>query len=132
MMELDMRYLLVRTHTVDQPVGEGRPLGSIIAFLSFMLTYEDGFKVIYCYEVHVLEGWRGKKIGKGLMEILESIGRAVGVEKSMLTVFTTNEHAQDLYRYLGYDVDDYSPQPKRLRGGKIKQPDYLIMSKTLR
>ena len=39
---LDLKYILIKS---DQGVVEG--------FLSLMPTYEDGFPVIYCYEIHL-------------------------------------------------------------------------------
>jgi hypothetical protein len=39
---LNIKYVLVKS---DQ--------GSVEGFLSFMPTYEDGYPVVYCYEVHL-------------------------------------------------------------------------------
>lgn len=41
----DLRYLLVKSKA---------EIPAIEAFLSFMLTYEDGHVVVYCYEVHMV------------------------------------------------------------------------------
>jgi ribosomal protein S18 acetylase RimI-like enzyme len=76
-------------------------------------------------------GLRGTGIGKALMQIVEHVGRKVGVRMSMLTVFTANTHAETFYRRLGYVEDASSPQARKLRGGKVKRPEYLILSKTL-
>jgi len=46
---LDMKYLLVKN---DQDVVEG--------FCSFMPTYEDGFAVVYVYEIHLGEELQGR------------------------------------------------------------------------
>ncbi|KAJ5964369.1 uncharacterized protein N7479_004245 [Penicillium vulpinum] len=105
---------------------------NVLGFLSFMVTYEDGKEVVYCYEIHLSPAARGRGIGKLLMDQMEGIGRAVGLEKSMLTVFKSNEIARRFYERLGYEVDEYSPQPRRLRNGTIKDVDYLILSKTLK
>jgi hypothetical protein len=61
----DLRYLLVRS-SVDST-------SAIEAFLSFMLTYEDGHEVIYCYEIH-LPPSIAAAAGKHLMRIMEEIG----------------------------------------------------------
>ena len=108
-------------------MGAAQPEG----FLSFMLTYEDGREVIYVYEIHLAETLRGGGIGRHLMGMVEEIGRKVGVDKVMLTVFVANERARQFYERLGYGVDEYSPQERRLRGGVVKAPDYVILSKTL-
>lgn len=121
----DMKYLIVRD-TADEPTGR-----EVSGFLSFMVTYEDGKEVVYCYEIHLSPTARGRGIGKLLMGRMESVGRAVGLEKAMLTVFKSNGIAVRFYERLGYGVDEYSPGPRRLRNGTVKEPDYLILSKGL-
>lgn len=121
----DLRYLLVESmsSTVDVPI-EG--------FLSFMLTYEDGHEVIYCYEIHLSPKLRGCGIGRNLMGAMEDVGKRAGVGKAMLTVFVENQRALAFYEKLGYSEDDFSPQPRKLRNGVIKKPDYVILSKSLK
>ena len=96
-----------------------------------MLTYEDGYEVIYCYEIHISSRLRGHGVGKHLMRLMEDIGRRVGVEKAMLTVFLENQGGLAFYEKMGYHEDDYSPEPRKLRNGVIKKPDYVILSKPL-
>ncbi|MCJ1402781.1 hypothetical protein MMC11_006002 [Xylographa trunciseda] len=117
----DLRYFLVK-RTPDSP-----PEG----FLSFMLTYEDGKEVIYVYEVHFVKDLRQGGLGELLMGLVEQVGRKVGVEKAMLTVFVANEGARRFYKRLGYDVDEFSPEERKLRGGVVVVPDYVILSKSL-
>jgi len=106
--------------------------GNVLGFLSFMVTYEDGKEVVYCYEIHLSPTARGRGVGRLLMGRMEAIGRAVGLEKTMLTVFKSNEIARRFYERLGYEVDEYSPRPRKLRNGTIKDVDYLILSKKLK
>ena len=117
----DLRYFLVKSPSENPPEG----------FLSFMLTYEDGKEVIYVYEVHFAEPLRRGGLGKLMMGLVEQIGRKVKVEKAMLTVFVVNEDARRFYEKLGYGVDEFSPKERKLRGGTLKVPDYVILSKTL-
>ena len=117
----DLRFFLVK-RTPDSP-----PEG----FLSFMLTYEDGKEVIYVYEVHFAEALRKRGLGRLLMGLVEEVGRKVGVEKAMLTVFVANRGARSFYERLGYDVDEFSPEERKLRGGIVIVPDYVILSKSL-
>lgn len=129
----DMKYLIVRsppsgTDAADEPDSPDTVLG----FVSFMVTYEDGKEVIYCYEIHLSENARGKGLGKLLMGKMEEIGRRVGLEKAMLTVFKSNEMAREFYRRNGYVVDEYSPKPRRLRNGTVKEFGYEILSKSLK
>lgn len=100
----------------------------MVGFMSFMITYEDGKEVVYLYEIHLSSGVQKQGLGKRLLLILMEIGRRVGMEKAMLTVFTSNGVAQRLYEAIGFDTDEYSPRPRRLRNGMVKEPDYRIMS----
>ena len=120
----DLRYLIVKS-------GPSTPADKVEAFLSFMITYEDGHEVIYCYEIHLSEHLQSCGLGKQLMGIMEEVGQRVGVEKAMLTVFLENEGALSFYERLGYVEDDYSPRPRKLRNGVVKKPDYIILSKAL-
>ena len=120
----DLRYLIVKP-------GTSTAADKVEAFLSFMITYEDGHEVIYCYEIHLSEHLQGCGLGKHLMGIMEVVGRRVGVKKAMLTVFLENEGALRFYERVGYVEDEYSPRPRKLRNGVVKKPDYIILSKEL-
>ena len=124
----DLRYIVIKGEEDD----EGRDgLPEVEGFLSFMLTYEDGYEVIYCYEIHLSPHLQGTGMGKRLMEMMEDVGKNARVEKAMLTVFKTNKAAMRFYERLGYEEDEYSPRPRKLRGGVVKDPDYMILSKSL-
>ena len=152
MRHLDMKYLLL--HPVDGPSAEGTveanparmsnqaesatPGRSLLGFLSFMVTREinreDSFEIVYCYEVHVQPGLQGHGIGTGLMQLLEDIGRSVGVAKAMLTVFTSNQAGMRFYKRHGYEWYDEEPTPpkKQLRSAvKDILPSYVILIKDI-
>ncbi|KAI4230946.1 MAG: hypothetical protein LQ349_005921 [Xanthoria aureola] len=116
----DLRYLLLM-HATKQVQG----------FLSFMLTYEDGHEVVYCYELHLSPAVQRQGLGKHLMTLMETVGVNAQVEKSMLTVFVENAIALKFYEGLGYAEDDYSPEPRKMRNGTVKMPTYVILSKSL-
>ena len=122
----DLRYLLLVRASADDDNGS-----RVEGFLSFMLTYEDGHEVVYCYELHLAPILQGQGFGKHLMSLMEMVGERAGVEKSMLTVFVENERASRFYEKCGYTVDEYSPEPRRLRNGTVKMPSYTILSKSL-
>lgn len=128
----DLKYILLKRAITTSAVARAVEIDMLDGFLSFMITYEDGKEVVYCYEVHLGKTVRGLGAGKYLVETMEEIGRNVGVEKSMLTVFKSNEGALRFYERLGYAVDEYSPGPRRLRNGTVKEASYLILSKSLR
>ncbi|QSZ30851.1 hypothetical protein DSL72_000409 [Monilinia vaccinii-corymbosi] len=102
--------------------------GEIKGFMSFMPTFEDGMMVLYLYELHLVDELRGTGLGTHLMSLLASIAHAIpGVQKTMLTCFTANEAALSFYKKLGYGKDEYSPEPKRLKGGRVVESDYVIL-----
>lgn len=132
----DMRYFLVRERDASSEMGihENRGVldsATLGGFVSFMITYEDGHEVIYVYEVHLVAKLRGQGVGTVLMQLVENVGRKAQVEKCMLTVFKANKKAVKWYERCGYTRDDFSPGPRVLRNGRIKEPTYLILSKLL-
>jgi ribosomal protein S18 acetylase RimI-like enzyme len=146
MREEDMQYLLIRPWQHDEDTqsrdgntkakanldgGDQSNTERIVAFASFMLTMEEDQAVIYIYEIHLDPSVRAIGVGKWLMRIVEEIGQKVGVNRSMLTVFTRNSTAENFYKRLGYSKDVISPTERKLRGGKVKRPDYLILSKNI-
>jgi len=125
----DMKYLVIHQRAgAEERTGTGP---GVCAFVSFMVTYEDGYEVIYVYEIHLEQRLRSQGIGTVLMQMVEGVGRRAGVEKCMLTVFKANQKAVKWYERLGYGVDDFSPGPRVLRNGTVKEPTYLILSKSL-
>lgn len=121
-----MRYLLIKAVAETKAGGE-----EVEGFLSFMLTYEDGYEVVYCYEIHLKPLLRGNGVGKQLIGMMEEAGKKAGVAKAMLTVFVENTGALDFYTKLGYGEDEFSPEPRKLRNGVVKNPTYVILSKSL-
>jgi RimJ/RimL family protein N-acetyltransferase len=64
------------------------------------------------------------------MSLIQHVAEKIsGVEKVMLTCFTANAAARRFYERLGYELDEYSPQPRVMRGGKKVLADYLILSR---
>ena len=127
----DMRYLaLHETRAVNDTDTDTVP-SALAGFVSFMATYEDGREVLYIYEVHLAAAYQGKGLGRVLVQTVEGVGARIGVEKCMLTVFRRNQRAWSWYvgEGMGYAVDESSPGPVRLRGGRNRKRDYVILSK---
>ncbi|KAH8887459.1 acyl-CoA N-acyltransferase [Thozetella sp. PMI_491] len=117
----ELRYVLVKDET-----------GAIRGFTSLVPTYEDGEPVIYCYEVHLKKDLQGTGLGRLLMSFLVAVAENLPpVEKVMLTCFLANERGLAFYKKLGFEEDEISPQPRKLRFGKMFNPDYVILSKTI-
>ncbi|ROV91523.1 hypothetical protein VMCG_09444 [Cytospora schulzeri] len=119
MRDPDLRYILVEDAS-----------SQIQGFTSLMPTLEEGQPVVYCYEIHLKPELRGTGLSRLLIRMLEAVAAGIDVvEKVMLTVFTCNERAMQFYRRCGFERDEISPQLRKLRGGKVKMPDYEILSK---
>jgi N-alpha-acetyltransferase 40 len=123
----EMRHPAMRYMLLCQ--SQGHKEAETGGFLAFMITEEDGYEIIYCYELHLQPRMQGMGTGKGLMELMEMIGAKVMVEKAMLTVFRSNERAVKAYQKWGYRPDQFSPEPRRLRDGTVKELTYIILSK---
>ncbi|KAK0724699.1 acyl-CoA N-acyltransferase [Lasiosphaeris hirsuta] len=119
----DLRYILVRdqeTHTIR-------------GFTSLMPTYEEGQPVIYCYEIHLKPELQGTGLGSLLMSFHTTVAANIPiVTKVMLTCFLANQRGVAFYSRLGFEKDEISPVPRKLRYGKVFTPDYVIMSKRVR
>ncbi|ODQ79678.1 hypothetical protein BABINDRAFT_161396 [Babjeviella inositovora NRRL Y-12698] len=107
----------------------------IACFLSFLITYESGVKVLYLYEVHVLQQFQGKRLGARLLAGLHQLatdlqqngGALYNPVGTALTVFSDNTKAFAWYKKEKYILSPGSPQDKRLRSGKLRKPEYYIM-----
>jgi ribosomal protein S18 acetylase RimI-like enzyme len=152
MSEEDMRFILVRqthpapnsedkeetrsdtpTTTTTPPLQNQDEEDTFVGFTSFKLELDPDNRIpqLYIYEIHLKPSTRGLGLGKHLMSLNENIAKNVKLEKSMLTVFTCNESAEGMYRGLGYVEDECCPKTRRLRGGRVLRPKYLILSKAL-
>jgi ribosomal protein S18 acetylase RimI-like enzyme len=116
----DLRYIILVT-----------PDDAVAGFISFMVTYEDGHEIVYIYEIHLIPEWQSQGLGQNMMHVVEAFAQNVAVSKVMLTVFRTNRRAVDWYTKQGYQEDEYSPGPRKLRNGTVKQPSYIILSKQM-
>ncbi|KAI5251721.1 hypothetical protein E4T42_04079 [Aureobasidium subglaciale] len=137
MKDEDMRYLIVRLAHDAVPESDTRWSKdssmdhSVVGFLSFMITQEEKENVVYIYEIHMSEHFRGCGLGRHLFNVVEHVGRTTAMDKSMLTVFKSNTRARNWYASRGYEVDEISPKPRKLRGGRSIESDYEILSKHL-
>ncbi|KAI5305666.1 hypothetical protein KEM56_003690 [Ascosphaera pollenicola] len=116
----------------DSDTVWGEKCPRIGGFLSFMVTKEAGLPIIYVYEIHLHPMLQGRNIGSKLLSFIDFIGSSLNLNKVMLTTFKKNEGAIRFYRRHGFEEDESSPKSRRLRNGKVKEWDYMIMSKELR
>lgn len=115
---------------------------NIVCFMSFMMTINDGMKVIYLYEIHVAPKLQSLKIGTYLINKLHELSKFLNSHINTpykysahykhdgvaLTVFSDNSKALEWYFKLGYNFTDSSPRDRVLRSGRVIKPDiYLLM-----
>jgi RimJ/RimL family protein N-acetyltransferase len=81
------------------------------------------------FGITVAADYRGRGVGRALMEALEVWAREHGVTKIMLHVFATNERAQKLYESMGYEVEGRLRRHVRFSDGE--EIDNLVMAKFL-
>lgn len=99
----------------------------IAGFVSFRFEYEGGRPVLYCYEIQLRDRYRGRSIGRCLMNLLSLIAKDSKISSVMLTVFKFNERALRFFQNLGFSKDE--SDPSNFKGNP--QVDYLIMSKNV-
>lgn len=76
--------------------------------------------------------WNAGSTGLGaqlMRYLVEAADNIPSVDKVMLTCFTRNTGALRFYERLGFARDESSPADRRLRGGKVVRPDYVILSR---
>lgn len=82
--------------------------------------------LVYIYEIQLHGDCQGRGLGRRLMNLLEELGRHLGMTKMKLTVFRNNEAASQFYTRLRYKVDGSSPSQWGLH-----EECYEILSKPL-
>ncbi|KAK3320166.1 acyl-CoA N-acyltransferase [Cercophora scortea] len=118
----ELRYVLVKDTA-----------GSVRGFTSLMPTYEQYQPVVYCYEIHLKPELQSTGLGSLLMSFHTTVAeRLPPITKVMLTCYVANQRGLAFYKKLGFAEDYISPQPRKLRSGKVVKPDYVILSKVVR
>jgi diamine N-acetyltransferase len=77
----------------------GNPVGYAIYNIGFWADTFQG--MVFVTDLFVREAWRGKGIGRRLMNHLAEIGKAEGCETVMWTVWLKNQAAKRFYAKIG-------------------------------
>ncbi|GIL77328.1 hypothetical protein Vretimale_3027 [Volvox reticuliferus] len=80
-----------------------------LAYVNYRFEEDEGYAVLYCYELQVVRAAQSRGLGRLLMELAEQIAWGAGMSKLMLTVFSENTPAVAFYQKLGYELDETSP-----------------------
>ena len=78
--------------------------------------------------VYVERGWRGRGVGRALLQHLLSLARSLGYHKMVLATFPYNEPGVALYRKMGFAPVGVYHEQGRLDGRWV---DVLIMERLL-
>ncbi|HET8578089.1 MAG TPA: GNAT family N-acetyltransferase, partial [Methylomirabilota bacterium] len=80
------------------------------------------------FSVYVERGWRGKGVGRRLLERLIELARQIGYHKMMLSAFPFNQAGVALYERMGFTTVGICHEMGLLDG---KWTDTIIMEKLL-
>jgi L-amino acid N-acyltransferase YncA len=78
--------------------------------------------------VYVERGWRGRGVGRVLMQDLVTLGQTLGYHKMVLATFPYNEAGVTLYRKMGFTLVGVYHEQGQLDGRWV---DVLIMERLL-
>ncbi|CAM9019670.1 unnamed protein product [Wickerhamomyces anomalus] len=115
----------------------------IIGFISFVDTLDDEGRVLYLYEIHIHPDHQGEGVGRvlinGFHQLAKQLPKRNGeqidgyaqergqvLKGTKLTVFSAND-VLNWYFKLGYQLSEDSPRDRKLRNGRVIQPDYYLL-----
>lgn len=76
-----------------------QPVGYAIYSLGY---WADGLEgTVYITDLFVREAWRGRGIGRAIVELLAGVGRDAGCQRMLWTVWRRNPAARRFYESLG-------------------------------
>ena len=127
MLHLALSWLAARSprHPVLVAVADGRVVGwaSLNPF-----NPRPAYDHVADFSVYVERAWRGRRVGRRLLERLIETGRALGYHKLVLSAFPWNVAGVALYERMGFQRVGVYREMGRLDGRWV---DTLIMEKLL-
>ena len=112
-------------HPVIVAEADGRVIGwgSLNPF-----SARPAYQYVADFSVYVERGWRGKRVGRRLLEHLIEAARGLGYHKMVLAAFPFNESGIALYARMGFTTVGLYREQGRLDGRWV---DTIIMEKLL-
>jgi ribosomal protein S18 acetylase RimI-like enzyme len=77
--------------------------GAVVGYLWLAVRGSPSGRVLFVYEVRIVEEARGRGLGRAAMEFAARLAAEQGLGRIELNVMGGNEVARGLYRALGYD-----------------------------
>ena len=110
------------------PPGADTPM-TVVGWSSLnVFNPREAYRHVADLSVYVERGWRGRGVGRRLLEHLVEQARALGYHKMMLSTFPFNASGVALYERMGFTRAGFFREMGQLDGRWI---DTLIMEKLL-
>jgi ribosomal protein S18 acetylase RimI-like enzyme len=90
----------------------GAPVAYVVLTLGYSLEWHG--RDAFIDEVYVAPGWRGRGVGRALLDLAEREARAMGVRAVHLEVEPGNARARAVYEQAGYEDNRRRLATKRL------------------
>jgi L-amino acid N-acyltransferase YncA len=111
------------------PVIVAEAVGAVIGWASLnQFNPRPAYQHVADFSVYVERGWRGKGVGRRLLEALIELARGIGYHKMVLSAFPFNQSGVALYERLGFRTVGIYREQGLLDGKWI---DTIIMEKLL-
>ncbi len=111
------------------PVIVAETAGDLVGWGSLnVFNPREAYRFVADFSIYVERAWRGKGVGRVLLERLIALGREHGFHKLVLSAFPFNEGGMALYTKLGFRTVGVYKEQGRLDGEWV---DTIIMEKLL-
>jgi len=115
--------------SVDNPSGPADNASGPVGWASLnVFNAREAYRFVADISVYVERGWRGKGVGRALLERLTELGRQHGFHKLVLSAFPGNAGGMALYVKSGFRAVGTYHEQGQLDG---KWVDTIIMEKLL-
>ena len=116
-------------HSPRHPVIVAETNGEIVGWGSLnVFNPREAYRFVADFSVYIERTWRGRGVGRVLLEKLIELARAHGFHKMVLSAFPFNAHGMALYEKLGFRTVGVYREQGLLDG---KWVDTVVMEKLL-
>jgi L-amino acid N-acyltransferase YncA len=107
----------------------GAPGSAVVAWGSLNpYNPREAYRFVADFSIYVERAWRGKGVGRVLLERLVALAREHGYHKLVLSAFPTNDAGMALYQKLGFRTVGIYKEQGQLDGRWV---DTIVMEKLL-
>ena len=125
----DERRQWMAVRGARHPVIVAEQTGSVIGWASLNpFNPRPAYDHVADFSVYVERGWRGKGVGRRLLERLIALAHQLGYHKMVLAAFAFNTAGMALYERVGFATVGVYREQGRLDGAWV---DVVIMEKLL-